>query len=140
MPTVARSISPDHRHSGTIGDPIRWIHPLMRCTQSFSGGRVGIGHWSRFHRFFSHAAWEIDACSLALAKRVVTILALGSQSLRAVDEPLCRKRGWTLDGACMHHDPLNSSRSKAPIRWGHDWVVPSLILVDPWWAPTKVFA
>jgi hypothetical protein len=35
----------------------------------FSGGQVGIGHWSRFHRFFSHAAWEIDTFSLALASK-----------------------------------------------------------------------
>jgi hypothetical protein len=27
---------------------------------SFSSGNVGNGHWSRFHRFFSHAAWDID--------------------------------------------------------------------------------
>ena len=31
----------------------------------FSGGNVGIGHWSRFHRFFSHAAWDIDTFSMA---------------------------------------------------------------------------
>ena len=29
----------------------------------FSSGRVGDGHWSRFHRFFSHAAWDIDTFS-----------------------------------------------------------------------------
>jgi hypothetical protein len=106
----------------------------------FSGGKVGIGHWSRFHRFFSHAAWEIDAFSLALAKMVVTILTPGSQLLWAVDDTLCRKRGLTVYGAGMHHDPLISSRSKALVSWGHDWVVLCLILVHPWWAPTKVFA
>lgn len=106
----------------------------------FSGGHVGIGHWSRFHRFFSHAAWDIDAFSMALAKLVVTILAPGSQLLWAVDDTLCRKRGLTLYGAGMHHDPLISSRSKALVSWGHDWVVLCLIFVHPWWAPTKVFA
>ena len=30
----------------------------------FSGGNVGDGHWSRFHRFFSHAAWDIDTFSV----------------------------------------------------------------------------
>ena len=30
----------------------------------FSSGRVGDGHWSRFHRFFSHAAWDIDTFSI----------------------------------------------------------------------------
>jgi DDE superfamily endonuclease len=106
----------------------------------FSGGKVGIGHWSRFHRFFSHAAWDIDAFSLALAKLVVMILAPGSQLLWAVDDTLCRKRGLTLYGAGMHYDPLISSRPKALVSWGHDWVVLCLILVHPWWAPTKVFA
>jgi hypothetical protein len=62
----------------------------------FSGGQVGQGHWSRFHRFFSHAVWDIDAFSLALAKLVVTILAPGSTTYWAIDDTLCRKRGLTL--------------------------------------------
>jgi hypothetical protein len=106
----------------------------------FSGGNVGNGHWSRFHRFFSHAAWDIDIFSLFLAKLVLTILAPGATFLWAVDDTLCRKRGLTLYGAGMHYDPLISSRSKALVSWGHDWVVLCLILVHPWWAPTKVFA
>ena len=58
----------------------------------FSSGNVGKGHWSRFHRFFSHAAWDIDTFSLALAKLVMTILAPGELFLWAVDDTLCRKR------------------------------------------------
>ena len=106
----------------------------------FSGGKVGIGHWSRFHRFFSHAAWDIDTFSLLLARLAMTILAPGATRLWAVDDTLCRKRGLTLYGTGMHYDPLISSRSKALVSWGHDWVVLCLILVHPWWAPTKVFA
>jgi hypothetical protein len=106
----------------------------------FSGGKVGIGHWSRFHRFFSHAAWDIDTFSLFLARLVVTILAPGATLIWAVDDTLCRKRGLTLYGAGMHYDPLISSRSKALVSWGHDWVVLCLIVVHPFWAPTKVFA
>ena len=106
----------------------------------FSSGNVGNGHWSRFHRFFSHAAWDIDTFSLALAKLVVTILAPGATLLWAVDDTLCRKRGLTLYGAGMHYDPLISSRPKTLVSWGHDWVVLCLIIVHPFWAPTKVFA
>jgi DDE superfamily endonuclease len=106
----------------------------------FSSGNVGNGHWSRFHRFFSHAAWDIDTFSLVLAKLTVTILAPGALFLWAVDDTLCRKRGLTLYGAGMHYDPLISSRPKALVSWGHDWVVLCLIIVHPWWAPTKVFA
>jgi hypothetical protein len=46
----------------------------------------------------------------------------------------------TLYGAGMHYDPLISSRAKSLVSWGHDWVVLCLILVHPFWAPTKVFA
>ena len=89
----------------------------------FSGGHVGDGHWSRFHRFFSHAAWDIDFFSMHLAKLVVTILAPGATFYWAVDDTLCRKRGLTLYGAGMHYDPLISSRAKSLVSWGHDWVV-----------------
>jgi SRSO17 transposase len=106
----------------------------------FSCGRVGIGHWSRFHRFFSHAAWDLDTLSMSLAKLVATILAPGATLLWAVDDTLCRKRGLTLYGAGMHYDPLISSRAKSLVSWGHDWVVLCLIIVHPFWAPTKVFA
>jgi hypothetical protein len=75
-----------------------------------------------------------------LAKLVVTILAPGATFLWAVDDTLCRKRGPTLYGAGMHHDPLISSRAKSLVSWGHDWVVRCLIIVRPFWAPTKVFA
>jgi len=106
----------------------------------FSSGNVGNRHWSRFHRFFSHAAWDLDTLSLCLAKLVVTILAPGATLLWAIDDTLCRKRGLTLYGAGMHYDPLISSRAKPLVSWGHDWVVLCLILVHPFWAPTKVFA
>jgi len=106
----------------------------------FSGGNVGNGHWSRFHRFFSHAVWNPDVLALYLAKIVVTVLAPGATLLWAVDDTLCRKRGLTLYGAGMHHDPLISSRQKPLVSWGHDWVVLCLLIVHPFWAPTKVFA
>ena len=106
----------------------------------FAGGNLGNGHWCRFHRFFSHAAWNLDHLSLLLAKLVCTILAPSATLYWAVDDTLCRKRGLTLYGAGMHYDPLISSRAKPLVSWGHDWVVLCLIVAKPSWAPTKVFA
>ena len=37
----------------------------------FSGGNVGKGHWCRFHRFFSDAAWDLDTLCLHVAKLIV---------------------------------------------------------------------
>jgi hypothetical protein len=71
---------------------------------------------------------------------VVRVFALGGTLSWAVDDTLCRKRGLTLYGAGMHHDPLISSRAKPLVSWGHDWVVLCLLIVRPFWAPNKVFA
>jgi hypothetical protein len=106
----------------------------------FSGGNVDNGHWCRFHRFFSHAAWDLDVLSMHLAYSACTILTLGGTLLWAVDDTLCRKRGLTVYGTGMHHDPLISSKAKPLVSWGHDWVVLCLLIVHPFWAPTKVFA
>lgn len=106
----------------------------------FSGGNLDNGHWCRFHRFFSHAAWDLDVLAMHLAKLVVTILTLNGTLLWAVDDTLCRKRGLTVYGTGMHHDPLISSKAKPLVSWGHDWVVLCLIIVHPFWAPSKVFA
>lgn len=106
----------------------------------FSSGNVGNGHWSRYHRFFSHAVWDIDVLSMKLAKLVLEIVAPGGELLWAIDDTLCRKRGVTLFGAGMHHDPLLSSKKHTVTNWGHDWVVLSLVVVSPFWAPGKVFA
>jgi DDE superfamily endonuclease len=106
----------------------------------FSGGNLDNGHWSRYHRFFSHAAWDLDVLAAHLAMLVVRVLAPGASLHFAVDDTLCRKRGLTLYGAGMHHDPLISSRAKPLVSWGHDWVVLCIIIEKPFWAPTKVFA
>jgi DDE superfamily endonuclease len=106
----------------------------------FTSGHVGDGHWSRYHRFFSHAAWSLDTLCLFLARLLVAAFAPTGTIVRAGDDTLCRKRGLTLYGAGMHHDPLLSSRALKLVSWGHDWVVLALLLPLPRWAPTKVFA
>jgi hypothetical protein len=103
-------------------------------------GAVGKCHFSNFHRFFSQYVWESDALSWVVARLLVSVFAPTGAIYLAVDDTLCRKRGLTVYGAGMHHDPLISSRRKKLTSWGHDWVVVTLIVAYPWWAPTKVFA
>lgn len=104
-----------------------------------SSGATHQGHHSRYHRFFSHARWSVDALCLVLATLLVASFAPGGLIELAVDDTLCRKRGLTVYGTGMHHDPLISSRAKALVSWGHDWVVLCLIVRCPWWSPTKVW-
>jgi hypothetical protein len=105
-----------------------------------SAGAVHRGHHSRYHRFFANAAWSIDDLYESLALEVVaTFCAEGTIEL-GVDDTLCRKRGLTIFGTGMHHDPLISSRKRVHVSWGHDWVILSLLVTNPSWSPTKVWA
>ncbi len=106
----------------------------------FSGGAVGQGHWCRFHRFFSHAAWALDSLCRILARVLVAHFVPSGPIVLGGDDTLCRKRGLTLYGAGMHHDPLYSSKALKVFSWGHDWVVLCLLIPLRPWAPTKVFA
>src|SRR4051812_18665592 len=115
-----------HRH--------RFVTELIQSSDS-----AHHGHHSRYHRFFSHAAWSLDVLSHLLACVLVRTFAPAGLLELAVDDTLCRKRGLTIYGAGMHHDPLISSRALKLVSWGHDWVVLCLILRHPFWAPTKVW-
>jgi hypothetical protein len=106
----------------------------------WSSGCTHRGHHSRYHRFFSNSAWKLDTLSWVLARVVVHVLVPTGIIELAVDDTLCRKRGLTIYGTGMHHDPLISSRAKPLTSWGHDWVVVTLIIRNLPWAPTKVWS
>jgi hypothetical protein len=40
----------------------------------------------------------------------------------------------------MHHDPLLSSKKMKLVSWGHVWVVVSIVISLPAWAPSKIFS
>ena len=113
-----------------------------RCVTEliWSSGCTQWGHHSCYHRFFSHAAWSLDELCKVLAKLVVRVFVPTGMIELAVDDTLCRKRGLTVYGTGMHHDPLISSRAKPLTSWGHDWVVVTLIVRAPFWAPSKVWS
>ncbi len=99
------------------------------------------GHFSDYHRFFSHASWNIDNLWKILARLIVkTLVGLEGVIYLAGDDTLCRKRGLGIFGTGMHHDPLSSSKRLKIFHWGHNWVDLCIIIANPWWAPTKVFA
>ncbi len=106
-----------------------------------SSDSVGNGHFSDYHRFFSHAVWDIDHLWKLLATLIIeTLVGKDASIILAGDDTLCRKRGLGIFGTGMHHDPLSSSKSKKICHWGHDWVDLCIVIAKPWWAPTKVFA
>lgn len=113
----------------------RYITEMIQAANA-----VHRGHHSRYHRFFSDATWSIDDLYGVLALRAVKDFYPEGTIIVGVDDSLCRKRGLTIFGTGMHHDPLISSRKRAWVSWGHDWVILSLIIPNPPWSPTKVWA
>lgn len=106
-----------------------------------SSDSTGDGHFCGYHRFFSQAAWDIDQLWKCLAILIVkTLVDKDATIVLAGDDTLCRKRGLGIFGTGMHHDALSSSKSKKICHWGHDWVDLCILISNPWWAPTKVFA
>lgn len=114
----------------------RYVTELIVSSDSTTNG-----HFSDYHRFFSHAAWDIDHLWKLLAQLIVNTL-VGQDAIITLsgDDTLCRKRGLGIFGTGMHHDPLSSSKSKKICHWGHDWVDLCIVIAKPWWAPTKVFS
>lgn len=106
----------------------------------YASDNIDNGHWSRFHRFFSHNAWSLDALSMTIASLLIDAFVPHGVIVLALDDTLCRKRGLHLFGAGMHHDPLLSSKQVKLVSWGHVWVVTSLVISLPAWAPSKTFS
>ena len=103
-----------------------------------SSGSAHDGHHSCYHRFFSQARWDLDFLWRVLARILLTTFAPTGVVELAGDDTLCRKRGLTIYGTGMHHDPLISSRALKLVSWGHDWVVLCLV-ARCFWAPGKVW-
>ena len=88
-----------HRH--------RYVTDLIVSSDS-----VGNGHFSDYHRFFSHARWNLDHLWRLLAQMLINRLIGADATIFLVgDDTLCRKRGLNLFAAGMHHDPLISSKA-----------------------------
>lgn len=113
----------------------RYVTELIQAS-----GATHRGHHSRYHRFFSNAAWSLDDLFEQLAREAIATSYPTGAIPAGFDDTLCRKRGLTIFGTGMHYDPLISSRAKKLVSWGHDWVVLAILIVGPAWAPTKVWA
>src|SRR4051812_8991581 len=58
-----------------------------------SADAVHVAHHSRYHRFFSDAAWSLDDLYEALARQAVATFYPDGTIQAGVDDTLCRKRG-----------------------------------------------
>lgn len=103
-----------------------------------AAGMAGRVHWSRAHRFFSHARWDVDTVGLLLAGLVVqSFTAQGEALTVAVDDTLFHRFGRKVFGVFWQHD--GSARGRDGIGRGNCFVIAGLI-VDVPFTDRRVFA
>jgi DDE superfamily endonuclease len=115
----------------TITNILRTVHPYAK------------GHLSSYHRVFSQRRWS----AWVLARLLITFLLdhvvpLGPVLL-AGDDTVAEHPGPNVFGKGRHRDGVRSTHSYTAYRWGHKWVVVSLLVklpfaVRPWALPVLV--
>ena len=112
-----------------------WVQCQGRRTLTavaLASGALGQRHVSVFHRFFSRAAWSLDALGQVLFTLAVAWVPGDRPLIVLGDDTLSRKGGKSIALASMHHDPLLSSARKPFCSFGHVWVVLAL------WVPLPI--
>ena len=113
---------------------VGWILCQGRRTLTevaLASGGAGQRHISVFHRFFSRAAWTLDALGQVVFTLAVKWVPADQPLVVLGDDTLARKGGKSIALASMHHDPLLSSARKPFASFGHVWVVLALWLPLP---------
>src|SRR3982751_1372699 len=108
---------------------IGWIQCQGRRTLTdvaLASGAIGERHISVFHRFFSRAAWRLDALGHVVFTLALKWLPADQPLVVLGDDTLARKGGKSIALARMHHDPLLSSArtSRSPALGTCGWYWP----------------
>ena len=98
-----------------------------------AAGLAASSHWSRAHRFFSRAVWDLDRVGLALARAVVErIVPAGGAVTVAVDDTLFHRYGKKVHGARYQHD--GSAKGRDGIGRGNCFVIAGIVVAVPFLA------
>lgn len=104
----------------------RTISRLIRCLGSRSDG-----HFSSYHRVFSHRRWSSLALAQKLATAIVNLFAPDGVLQLVGDDTVSQHRGEHVYGKGCHRDAVRSSHGHLVHRWGHKWVVLALRVEVP---------
>jgi hypothetical protein len=90
------------------------------------------GHASSYHRVFSQRYWS----TWVLARGVMTFLLAyvvpSGPVFLAGDDTVTERPGPKVFGKGRHRDGVRSTHSYTAYRWGHKWVVISVLVKLPW--------
>jgi hypothetical protein len=101
------------------------------------------GHASSYHRVFSQRRWSTWVMARALIRCLLDHVVPPGPVLLAGDDTVTEHPGPKVFGKGRHRDGVRSSHSYTAYRWGHKWVVLSVLVklpltTRPWALPVLV--
>jgi hypothetical protein len=94
-----------------------------------AAGLAGRRHWSRAHRFFSHARWNPDTLGLLVLRLAVDLFAPAGALTVVVDDTLFHRYGKKVHGAFYQHD--GSANGRDALGRGNCFVILGLAVSVP---------
>jgi DDE superfamily endonuclease len=101
------------------------------------------GHVSSYHRVFSQRRWSTWTLARALIMFLLDHVVPSGPVLLAGDDTVTEHPGPNVFGKGRHRDGVRSTHSYMAYRWGHKWVVVSVLVklpfaTRPWALPILV--
>jgi hypothetical protein len=124
--------------AATLTTGRRTVSNLLR---SVSG--LAPGHPSSYHRVFSKRRWSSLHLARLLAKFILDHFVADGSVCLAGDDTVDEHRGVKVHGKGCHRDPVRSTHAFTAYRWGHKWVVLTILVqfpfaTRPWALPVLV--
>jgi DDE superfamily endonuclease len=94
-------------------------------------GALAPGHPSSYHHVFSKRRWSCWRLARGLCGWVFDHLVPEGNVLLAGDDTVAEHPGDKVFGKGCHRDPVRSTHSYTAYRWGHKWVVLSVLVRFP---------
>jgi hypothetical protein len=101
------------------------------CNLLRTPGALAPGHPSSYHRVFSQRRWSSWRLARGLAGWVFDHLVTDDRVLLAGDDTVDEHPGDHVFGKGCHRDPVRSTHSFTAFRWGHKWVVLTVLVRLP---------
>ena len=103
----------------TVTNILRIVAPFSNLDQS------------SFHRVFSSRRWSVTALSKILITYTINLLASSGKIKIAIDDTVMERPGPKVYGKGQHRDAVRSSHCYTAFKWGHRWIVVSLLVKFP---------
>lgn len=101
------------------------------CNLLRTVGALAPGHPSSYHRVFSRRRWSCWRLAHRLTQWVFDHLVPAGRVFLAGDDTVDGHKGARVFGKGCHRDPVRSTHSLTVFRWGHKWVVLTVLVRFP---------